>query len=137
MLTPTLPRHRHTDQDRVTIGHDHLVDNVLAAFEEAGRPVVLVGHSLVDGVISQVADRRPDHVARLSDRLARATVVNLDGDQQAPLTAPQPLADALHHLAAATGARTVTPTRSPEPRLIELILGDWVTHLRARFRMIL
>src|SRR5262245_40195886 len=66
VLAPTLPGHHPTDMDRSTISHDDHVAAVLAALAQAGpQPVVLVGHSLGGAVISQVADRQPDRVARL------------------------------------------------------------------------
>src|SRR5262249_44253857 len=53
-------------EDRSWIGHHDNVAAVLAALDADGAgPVVLAGHSLGGVTISQVADQRPDRVARL------------------------------------------------------------------------
>jgi pimeloyl-ACP methyl ester carboxylesterase len=66
VLAPTLPGHHQLDEERADLGHDDLVEAVLVTLDDAGPdPVVLVGHSLAGAVISQVADRRPDRIARL------------------------------------------------------------------------
>jgi pimeloyl-ACP methyl ester carboxylesterase len=66
VLAPTLPGHHERREDRADVGHNDLVDPVLATLDETRPdPVVLVGHSLGGAVISQAADRRPDRVARL------------------------------------------------------------------------
>ena len=66
VIAPALPGRGDIAEDRSWIGHDDYVQAVMAALDtnDAG-PVVLAGHSLGGAVISQVADRRPDRVARL------------------------------------------------------------------------
>lgn len=65
VLTPTLPGH-HPNEDRALITHQDYVAAVCDTLDAVGtEPVVLVGHSLGGMVISQVADRRPDRIARL------------------------------------------------------------------------
>ena len=66
VITPALPGRGEIGEDRSWIGHDENVAAVLAALDGDGAgPVVLSGHSLGGVTISQVADQRPDRVARL------------------------------------------------------------------------
>jgi pimeloyl-ACP methyl ester carboxylesterase len=66
VITPALPGRGDVGEDRSWIGHDDNVAAVLAALDADGAgPVVLAGHSLGGVTISQVADQRPDRVARL------------------------------------------------------------------------
>ena len=66
VITPALPGRGEIGEDRSWIGHDDNVAAVLAAIDADGAdPVVLAGHSLGGVTISQVADQRPDRVARL------------------------------------------------------------------------
>jgi len=66
VITPALPGRGEIGGDRSWIGHDENVAAVLAALDGDGAgPVVLAGHSLGGVTISQVADQRPDRVARL------------------------------------------------------------------------
>ena len=66
VLTPALPGRGDVGEDRSWIGHDNNVAAVLAALDADGTgPVVLAGHSLGGVTISQVADQRPDRIARL------------------------------------------------------------------------
>ena len=84
VIAPALPGRGDAGEDRAWIGHDDNVAAVLAALDAdadaavgdgdgdgdgAARagvgPVVLAGHSLGGVTISQVADQRPDRVARL------------------------------------------------------------------------
>jgi pimeloyl-ACP methyl ester carboxylesterase len=63
---PDLPGHDPADTRRSGVSHGDYVDAVLHAISQSGPdPVVLAGHCLGGAVISQVADRRPDRVARL------------------------------------------------------------------------
>jgi pimeloyl-ACP methyl ester carboxylesterase len=66
VITPALPGRGDIGEDRSWIGHDENVAAVLAAIDADGTgPVVLAGHSLGGVTISQVADQRPEHIARL------------------------------------------------------------------------
>ena len=66
VIAPALPGRGDAGEDRSWIGHDDNVAAVLAAIDADGAgPVVLAGHSLGGVTISQVADQRPDRVARL------------------------------------------------------------------------
>ena len=66
VITPALPGRGAFDEDRSWIGHDDNVAAVLAAIDaDADGPVVLAGHSLGGVTISQVADQRPERIARL------------------------------------------------------------------------
>ena len=66
VITPALPGRGAFDEDRAWIGHDDNVAAVLAAIDaDAAGPVVLAGHSLGGVTISQVADQRPERIARL------------------------------------------------------------------------
>jgi pimeloyl-ACP methyl ester carboxylesterase len=103
-LAPTLPGHHRPGEDRARIGHDDLVAAVLATLEDAGPgPVVLVGHSLGGAVIGQVADRRPDRVARL---VYCDAFVLRDGEAVADLL-PASFAANLRALAAASPDRSL------------------------------
>jgi pimeloyl-ACP methyl ester carboxylesterase len=66
VITPALPGRGDIAGDRSWIGHGDNAAAVLAALDaDAAGPVVLAGHSLGGTVISQVADQRPDRIARL------------------------------------------------------------------------
>ena len=66
VIAPALPGRGDVGEDRSWIGHDDNVAAVLAAIDADGAdPVILAGHSLGGVTISQVADQRPDRVARL------------------------------------------------------------------------
>ena len=66
VIAPALPGRGAFDEDRSWIGHDDNVGAVLAAIDaDADGPVVLAGHSLGGVTISQVADQRPERIARL------------------------------------------------------------------------
>ena len=66
VITPALPGRGDRTEDRSWIGHDDNVAAVLAALDADGTgPVVLAGHSLGGVTISQVADQRPEQIARL------------------------------------------------------------------------
>jgi pimeloyl-ACP methyl ester carboxylesterase len=66
VIAPALPGRGAFDEDRSWIGHDDNVAAVLAAIDADGAdPVVLAGHSLGGVTISQVADQRPERIARL------------------------------------------------------------------------
>ena len=66
VITPALPGRGDVGEDRSWIGHADNVAAVLAALDADGAgPVILAGHSLGGVTISQVADQRPDRVARL------------------------------------------------------------------------
>jgi pimeloyl-ACP methyl ester carboxylesterase len=66
VITPALPGRGAFDEDRAWIGHDDNVAAVLAAIDADGAdPLVLAGHSLGGVTVSQVADLRPERVARL------------------------------------------------------------------------
>ncbi len=61
----TLPGLEAADADRSGIRlHDH-VEAVVSAVDEAGGPVVLVGHSAGGAIAHAAADARPDRVARV------------------------------------------------------------------------
>jgi pimeloyl-ACP methyl ester carboxylesterase len=61
----TLPGLESADADRSDIGLRDHVEAVVAAVDEAGGPVVLVGHSAGGGIAHAAADARPDRVARV------------------------------------------------------------------------
>ena len=65
VTTVELPSHGidHTSPETVTL--DDYVDRVAEAVDEAGEPVVLVGHSLAGIVISMAAEARPGAVEKL------------------------------------------------------------------------
>src|SRR5215469_1301218 len=65
VITPTLPGRGDVSEDRSWISHDDNVAAVVAALDADAGEVVLVGHSLGGVVVSQVADRRPERIARL------------------------------------------------------------------------
>ena len=87
VITPALPGRGEIGEDRSWIGHDENVAAVLAAIDADGAdPVVLAGHSLGGVTISQVADQRPDRVARLI--YCAAFVLN-DGESAADVMPEQ------------------------------------------------
>ena len=87
VITPALPGRGEIGEDRSWIGHDENVAAVLAALDGDGAgPVVLAGHSLGGVTISQVADQRPDRVARLI--YCAAFVLN-DGESAADVMPEQ------------------------------------------------
>ncbi len=61
----TLPGLESADADRAGIRLRDHVDAVVAAIDEAGGPVVLVGHSGGGAIAHAAADARPDRVARV------------------------------------------------------------------------
>jgi pimeloyl-ACP methyl ester carboxylesterase len=61
----TLPGMSSVSDDRRGIGLREHVDAVVAAVDEAGGRVVLVGHSAGGAIVYAVADARPDRVARV------------------------------------------------------------------------
>jgi pimeloyl-ACP methyl ester carboxylesterase len=61
----TLPGLESADADRSGIRLRDHVDAVVAAVDEAGGPVVLVGHSGGGAIAHAAADARPDRVARV------------------------------------------------------------------------
>jgi pimeloyl-ACP methyl ester carboxylesterase len=61
----TLPGLESADADRRGIGLRDHVDAVVAAIDEAGGPVVLVGHSGGGAIAHAAADARSDRVARV------------------------------------------------------------------------
>lgn len=65
VTTVNLPAHGidRTPPESVTL--QDYVDAVIDAIDEAGEPVILVGHSLAGIVISSVAEQRPESVEKL------------------------------------------------------------------------
>jgi len=87
VIAPALPGRGDVGEDRSWIGHDDNVAAVLAAIDADGAdPVILAGHSLGGVTISQVADQRPDRVARLI--YCAAFVLN-DGESAADVMPEQ------------------------------------------------
>lgn len=104
VLAPTMPGHHRPDEERADLGHEDLVEAVLVTLDDAGPdPVVLVGHSLGGAVISQVADRRPDRIARL---VYCAAFVLCDGEAIADVL-PAEFAAPLRALAQASPDRSL------------------------------
>jgi pimeloyl-ACP methyl ester carboxylesterase len=104
VITPALPGRGDIGEDRSWIGHDDNVAAVLAALDADGAgPVVLAGHSLGGAVISQVADQRPDRVARL---IYCAAFV-LENGESAGEVMPEQMRTAITELAAARADRAI------------------------------
>ena len=104
VITPALPGRGSADEDRSWIGHDDNLAAVLAALDaDSDGPVVLAGHSLGGAVISQVADRRPDRIARL---VYCAAFVLEDGESAADVM-PEQMRTAISGLAATRGDRAI------------------------------
>lgn len=61
----TLPGLESADADRRGIGLRDHVDAVIAVIDEAGEPVVLVGHSGGGAIAHAAADARPERVVRV------------------------------------------------------------------------
>jgi pimeloyl-ACP methyl ester carboxylesterase len=103
VIAPALPGRGGVGEDRSWIGHDDNVAAVLAAIDADGAdPVVLAGHSLGGVTISQVADQRPDRIARLI--YCAAFVLN-DGESAADVM-PEQMRTAI------TGLSTTRPDRA-------------------------
>jgi pimeloyl-ACP methyl ester carboxylesterase len=104
VIAPALPGRGDIGEDRSWIGHDDNVAPVLAALDADGAgPVVLAGHSLGGAVISQVADQRPDRVARL---VYCAAFVLEDGES-AGAVMPEQMRTAITELAATRADRAI------------------------------
>jgi len=104
VITPALPGRGAFDEDRSWIGHNDNVSAVLAAVDADGADrVVLVGHSLSGMTISQVADQRPDRVARL---IYCDAFVPEDGESAADLL-PEEFRSAISGLAASRSDRSI------------------------------
>jgi len=104
VITPALPGRGAYDEDRSWIGHDDNVAAVLAAIDADGAdPVVLAGHSLGGLTISQVADRRPDRIARL---VYCDAFIPEDGESAAGLL-PEEFRSAISGLAATRPDRSI------------------------------
>ena len=104
IITPALPGRGAYDEDRSWIGHDDNVAAALAAIDADGAdPVVLVGHSLGGMTISQVADRRPDRIARL---VYCDAFIPEDGESAADLL-PEEFRGAISGLAATRPDRSI------------------------------
>ena len=105
VIAPALPGRGDIAEDRSWIGHDDYVQAVMAALDtnDAG-PVVLAGHSLGGAVISQVADRRPDRVARL---VYCAAFVLEDGESAGDVM-PEQMRVAITELAATRPDRAIS-----------------------------
>lgn len=65
VVTVELPGHGEDRRPTSELTLDAYVSHVIEALEAEERPVVLVGHSMGGVVITQVAERRPELVARL------------------------------------------------------------------------
>ena len=65
VLTPELPAHGDDPGNPADATLAAYVDKVAAAIDGAGRPVILVGHSMGGIVISATAEARSDDIARL------------------------------------------------------------------------
>jgi len=97
VIAPALPGRGDIGEDRSWIGHHDNVAPVLAALDADGAgPVVLAGHSLGGAVISQVADQRPDRIARL---VYCAAFVLEDGESAGDVM-PEQMRTAITELAA-------------------------------------
>jgi pimeloyl-ACP methyl ester carboxylesterase len=119
----TLPGLESADADRSDIGLRDQVDAVIAAVDEVGGPVVLVGHSGGGAIAHAVSDARPGLVARVvyvdSLPLGDGQVINdelpvVDGDIPLPdwsVFGEEDLRDLDEELREAFRARAV-----PEPK---------------------
>jgi pimeloyl-ACP methyl ester carboxylesterase len=104
VITPALPGRGGVSEDRSWIGHDDNVAAVLAALDADGAgPVVLAGHSLGGVTISQVADQRPDRVARL---IYCAAFVLDDGESAADVM-PEQMRTAITELSTTRSDRAI------------------------------
>jgi len=104
VITPALPGRGDIGEDRSWIGHDDNVAAVLAALDADGAgPVVLAGHSLGGVTISQVADRRPERVARL----VYCDAFALEDGESASDLLPEQMRTAIAELAATRADRAI------------------------------
>src|SRR5215831_1666503 len=104
VITPALPGRGDIGEDLSWIGHDDNVAAVLAALDaDGGGPVVLAGHSLGGVTISQVADRRPDRVARL----VYCDAFALEDGESASDLLPEQMRTAITELAATRADRAI------------------------------
>jgi pimeloyl-ACP methyl ester carboxylesterase len=106
VITPALPGRGAYEEDRSWIGHDDNVAAVLAALDadaDGAGPAVLVGHSLSGMTISQVADQRPDRIARL---VYCDAFIPEDGESAADLL-PEEFRGAISGLAASRADRSI------------------------------
>jgi pimeloyl-ACP methyl ester carboxylesterase len=121
----TLPGLESADADRSDIGLRDQVDAVIAAVDETGGPVVLVGHSGGGAIAHAVGDARPGLVARVvyvdSLPLGDGQVINdelpvVDGEIPLPdwsVFGEEDLRDLDEELRGAFRARAV-----PEPKAV-------------------
>jgi pimeloyl-ACP methyl ester carboxylesterase len=104
VITPNLPGRGDVGEDRSWIGHDDNVAAVLAALDaDDNGAVVLAGHSLGGAVVSQVADRRPERIARL---VYCAAFVLEDGESAGDVM-PQEMRRAIQELSASRADRAI------------------------------
>jgi pimeloyl-ACP methyl ester carboxylesterase len=94
VITPTLPGRGDVSEDRSWIGHDDNVAAVLAALDVDDSEVILGSHSLGGVVASQVADRRPERIARL---VYCGAFVLEDGESAGDVM-PEQMRTAIHEL---------------------------------------
>jgi pimeloyl-ACP methyl ester carboxylesterase len=87
VLAPTLPGHADPSGQAGGIAHADYVAVAEAALETADeQPVMLVGHSFGGAVITQLADRRPERIARL---VYVAAFVPRDGESVGDILPPE------------------------------------------------
>ncbi len=65
VIAPDLPGHGKDQTPPAEITLQSYVDCVADALDEAGEPVILIGHSMAGTVISQLAEQRPEQIATL------------------------------------------------------------------------